>query len=1009
MIVRASVEHPLRTIAVVLAVTLALGAAATRLVPDDTPSAWLPTVDPELDAYRAFRARFGEDSFVLAVTAPVSLGDPRVVEALAEHAERLRAVEGVGAVIGPARRGSRVDALRAELPARLDAVGQAVTRASADPSPWSDAETDLLALDAEANASLAFLLLHDTDLPAARGRYARAQESALRVVMRAAPELGHALVRSDPFDRLERALAPAPEAAVRGLFWWAFARAAAVRASPGDPALLADLGRVDAVMTMILARDEELFHGGPHLYFAMRLAAPDAHGGDLEQSALHFEEARRLSHGLDLLPWVLEAQTLAPLLAATPAGAPLEAVLAAQRRAWARFTGNLQQALVAPRSYDDAHPESNAVARERARALLADPGAAGVIPPADAHPGLELGAELPPPDTAWLLDGPLERFLVSDDEQRAALLVIPRADLEGAARTAVVDRVEAALAGSPLGPFELAGPEVMTHDLDHASQASFKQLFPLVFLVMCVVLWLSLGSLRVVVAIQACVGATVLWTLGLMWLGGRTLNLVLVVLPAVLAVVGTAYALRLVARFFDHDPAAPEDPRAAWVHAARESALPCFLCALTTAGGFLSLATSAIPPVRDLGIFAAVGVLVAFVLTFTLVPALLSLGRGRVRPGAHPSHVWSAAAAARYVARLDRLAFPAVVVSSICLAVGLHGLSSLRVESDVLRFFPEDHRLLRSTSALEAAGFGLTPFEVWLEGPTEQVLSPNTLAALRRFLDTARDEPLVLEVVSPLDARGLTQGDDALTGALLAGAIDAGQAGPALVRSGATLSLRATLACSTTGSSDACHALAERLREALPRAGFPPGLKVELTGVVPLLVRVQVLLVDTQISSFSASLLAITLVLLVSFRSLGLALLSVLPNAAPVLLTLGGMGFAGLPLDTATVTVAAIALGLLVDDAIHLLYHVRQRAPGEPVAAPLARTLAVVGRPVVTTTATIAVGFGVFALSPFRPTRDFGVLIAITSVTALLFVLVLVPALLLLLDRLRGKGGAPPA
>jgi predicted RND superfamily exporter protein len=123
----------------------------------------------------------------------------------------------------------------------------------------------------------------------------------------------------------------------------------------------------------------------------------------------------------------------------------------------------------------------------------------------------------------------------------------------------------------------------------------------------------------------------------------------------------------------------------------------------------------------------------------------------------------------------------------------------------------------------------------------------------------------------------------------------------------------------------------------------------------------------------------------------------------PVLVTLGGMGLVGLPLDTATVTVAAIALGLLVDDTIHLLHHLRGRPRGTSLAAALPRALALTGRPVVATTLTIAVGFGAFALSPFRPTRDFGALIAVTSVSALLCVLVVVPAIVVLFDRLGGR------
>lgn len=1003
MFVRHAVERPRRTIAAVVVLAAVFGLAASRLVPDDTPSAWLPRVDAELDAYREFRARFGEDAFVLAATREVELSDPAVVGEVADLAARLRDLEGVGDVLCAARRGAPVERLRAELPARLDVLARAVERARAPGSPWADAAGDLLTLQAEANAALASALLHDVDVEAARRCYATAEEAATRLLLRVAPDTGHALLEVDSTQLADRLAAAKPEA-LPGLFWLAFARAARVRASPGDPARLRDLERTDAIMAHALEQDPALFHGGPDLYFAMRLATSPSLGGDPARSAAHFDRARTRSHGQDLLPWVLEAEHLAPLLAATPAGTPLAEVLAAQRRAWDLFSGNLQQVLLAPRAYDRTHPESNAVARARARELLADPGGHGVIPPPDAAP-----PALPPAETASLADGALERFLVSEDGRRAALLVSVRPDVQGPARAAVVQRVRDALAPSPLGPFDVAGPEVMTDELDRASQAAFQSLFPVVFALMFLVLWSSLRSLRAVLAIQAVVLVSVLGTLGLLSLCGKTLNMVLVTLPAIMAVVGTAYALHIVSRFLDHDPEAPADPGPAWVHAGRHTLFPCLLTALTTVGGFLSLATSDIPPVRDLGLFAAWGTALAFALSFTLAPALLVLGRRPLLPGSRPARTWALPRTAGYVRSLARWSLPAVLAWAALLAIGVRGATALRAESDVLRFFPPDHRLPRAVASLERDGFGLTPLELWLEGPRDVVLSPAGVRALRAFERDAAQEPFVLRAVSPVDAPGLEGRSDALAGALLAAAADAGRAGPALVLRGDALSLRATLACSTEASSDETHALVERLTARLPLAGFPPGVAVRLTGVVPLLVRVQVLLVDTQVGSLRLSGLVVGLVVLLAFRSLSITLLAVVPNVIPVLLTLGAMGLAGVPLDTATVTVAAIALGLLVDDTIHVLHGLHARPRGTPVAPHLARTLTVAGRPILGTTVTVAVGFGAFALSPFRPTHDFGVLMAFTAATALLCVLVLIPALVLLVDRVRGRSLDPDA
>jgi predicted RND superfamily exporter protein len=169
-----------------------------------------------------------------------------------------------------------------------------------------------------------------------------------------------------------------------------------------------------------------------------------------------------------------------------------------------------------------------------------------------------------------------------------------------------------------------------------------------------------------------------------------------------------------------------------------------------------------------------------------------------------------------------------------------------------------------------------------------------------------------------------------------------------------------------------------------------------------LLIEGQVLLLKTQIWSFASAFAAIALVILLAFRSLPLALLALPPNIVPVAVTLGLMGYANIPLNTATVTVAGIALGLLVDDTIHILYRwLVQRRLGKDSPEALTKALHQIGNPAVMTSMSFAVGFGMFAFAPFRPTTYFGMLIAITAFTGMLCDVVVFPALLLRVRRVR--------
>lgn len=612
--------------------------------------------------------------------------------------------------------------------------------------------------------------------------------------------------------------------------------------------------------------------------------------------------------------------------------------------------------------------------------------------------------------------------LVSADGRMAALLVVPRAELSAPARSVFVSGLLEQLPRAPGRPL-LCGPEAINHALDEGSRSSFGVLFPIAVAVVSAVVAFSLRSWRAVAAIALGAGVACAWTLGALQLAGRSLNLVVVVIPALLFVVGTAYALHVVSRFLS-EPAplpeawSPEARRAAWARATRSVLAPALFTALTTAAGFSSLAAAGLPPLRDLGLFAALGVLFSFVLAVGFVPALLSLS-GRFRPrgpalGADDAPAAQGAADSpwgRYAAWLEPRAGRVVLACLLLVGgVGL-GIKDLRVESHVLRYLSPAHPLVRATAAVEARLLGLTPLEVWVRGPVARVATAEAVSALRA-LPAAVADPDVLRVVSPLDLDPslATRAPEAVSRelrlALARNLLPAAAASHLRRLPSGELAVRVTLLCRTT-SSERSAALAERLRGRIA-ATLPADLQPELTGAIPILVELQAVLLRAQVTSFAASLGMVSGLLLLWLRAPALVALSLVPNALPIALTLGGMGLVGLPLDLATVTVAGIAFGLVVDDTIHLLHawrHARDAGAAPRVA--VARMLGEVGRPVLVTSAALTAGFLTFAVAPFRPTRDFGLLTAGTATGALLLDLLLTPSLLLLLSRHLGSRPAP--
>lgn len=236
-------------------------------------------------------------------------------------------------------------------------------------------------LQAEMNASFAFAFLEQEDPIWAAAHYRLARHAALVALADVDDDLAERLEIA-PLDEVEARLKDADRDALPGLFWWGFARGAEINLDRSNAKAVADLARVDAVMTWVLGVDETYYNAGPHLYFAMRyVALPATLGGDPATGLKHFQAVERLTRGRHLMAKVLRAQHYAPSLAATPAGASIEDVLAAQRRAWEAYFGELVAVLEAPADLWPEQALPNAVAKQRARELLADPEGNNIIPP----------------------------------------------------------------------------------------------------------------------------------------------------------------------------------------------------------------------------------------------------------------------------------------------------------------------------------------------------------------------------------------------------------------------------------------------------------------------------------------------------------------------------------------------------------------------------------------------------------------------------------------------------
>ena len=434
--------------------------------------------------------------------------------------------------------------------------------------------------------------------------------------------------------------------------------------------------------------------------------------------------------------------------------------------------------------------------------------------------------------------------------------------------------------------------------------------------------------------------------------------------------------------------------------------LPARYAALTTAAGLASLATSDIVPIRVLGLVSAAGVVLAYLVVYRVLPNIIvrwdSIPWPQVKGGARLiDHGVS-------LFYRTGLRHPLAVIGVTCvvLAGGATQINKLVVETNFQEFFGHDHPIRQSVRHIDQTLIGTTPLAVIFNSDHRDGLKdPKQLALIRDFQDWLAKQPEVDRSLSAVDFleemnwgfhaekpefRKLPDSEALISQYLFI--YDGDDLYDVIDRDFQHSQVTVNL---NVHSANAISAVIERIRAYLSEH-VGDRLQWEVAGAGRLFADMEDLLVSGQVYSLLGALALIFLFMLFLFRSLGAAVLCMIPNLSPIVLIFAIMGAAGIWLDMATAMIASLAVGVAVDDTIHVFdgFQRRIRAGASPVLA-LVRTYHSAGRAVITTTVILCIQFLVLTSSGFVPTRNFGLLTAVGLVTALGFDLLLLPALLI--------------
>jgi predicted RND superfamily exporter protein len=594
-------------------------------------------------------------------------------------------------------------------------------------------------------------------------------------------------------------------------------------------------------------------------------------------------------------------------------------------------------------------------------------------------------------------------LFLAPDQKSAGLLVETEVLDRPGMREELVHGVDHAL--QPLRDYGfttyLVGVPVIGTTLNHLSMSESTRYFPLAAISSLISLLLLLRSVRAATTVVFCGALAILLTLGLAAAIGRPLNLVTSSVPLVLWVLALANCIHMAARYQHFRSLGGKPPEAARM-AFSNVFVPCTLATITTAFGFLSLATASVQPVAEFGILMAAGMLISHCVNMILAPwMLITLRAPQPRWWVKTEMTWFGRLA-NLVIRARYLIIPAFTA---LILLGIYMLQFIKSEPNSLNFLPPDHPTVQAYNFVGHNLTGMYTLEILIETPGTW-LNPDYWPPIEQLETFLESSDLVSRVVSPLGfLKKMNQWDKDLDPAQyrlpeskeaaeelwsLLGKSELDEI-HRLVREDMqeirmTALINSTEVLKFSALVDATEAAVKKL---------PAPMSAIVTGMVSRMEAMQLGLVQTQLSTFGLSFLLVFITIWIGMRSLRVTLGTVPPNVFPILTVFTVMVLLGISLDAGTVMVASISLGIAVDNTLHLVdAWRRQYREGFSQHDALRNTLVEVGTSVALTTITACIGFFTLTMSSFVPIVNFGLLCGTALIVALLADLFFTPALL---------------
>ncbi|WP_372752803.1 RND family transporter [Labilibaculum sp.] len=537
-------------------------------------------------------------------------------------------------------------------------------------------------------------------------------------------------------------------------------------------------------------------------------------------------------------------------------------------------------------------------------------------------------------------------------------------------------------------------------------------------LVTAIILFMFFRSFKVVFFCMLVVGLSVIWAVGSMVLFDYKITLLTAMLPPLLVVIGIPNSVFLINKYHG-EYIRHNNKIKALQRVVSKIGNATFLTNLTTASGFATFIVTSSQILKEFGVIAALNIMVVFMLSLLLIPIIFSFinppDQKATKHLDSKMTVWFVGRLVNIVLKRRTVVY---IIAVIMVLVGFFGISKMKSTGFMVDDLPHDNVIFQDLKFFEKNMDGIMPLEVMVETKKKAgVLKLSTLRKLNALNDSLKSYPEISSSVSIVEAakfanQSYFNGKEKYYKLPSSQTINVILSYVAKSNTGDDSRLFNTFLDSTQTTTRMSFRMKDigttRMEEMEKKiidqvnSIFPTDkYTVHVTGSSIIFFKGNKYLVKNLFLSLALAVFLIASFMAWMFSSKRMVMVALIPNLLPLIVTAALMGFFGIPIKASTILVFSIAFGISVDDTIHYLAKYRQelKATNWSIRSSVVLALRETGQSMMYTSIILFFGFGIFALSDFGGTVSLGILVSVTLLSAMLSNLILLPSLLLTLEK----------